>query len=214
MKTKRQFSERILIRLENDDRNIDFKINERQVFLMLDEVVNSMATDNYFANWQLTGTGVDEGFITTFEPITIVDPIDGNFSYLDMPCNWAALPKNAGIDGIYPLKYTTKQQQSVIIMSHREYRQLMNNPASSMEGRLYGYLKGMRLIFGACEVGKKYGPSWAARLVVKDSSQIAADQWYPIPSDIEEDLIDKVVEKLLVKRATPTDVVRDNNDKA
>jgi hypothetical protein len=214
MKTKRQYSERILIRLQNDHRNIDFKINERQVFLMMDEVVNAMATDNYLANWKLTGAGIDEGFITTFEPVTITDPVDGNYSYLDIPSNYAALPKNRGIDGIYPLKYTTTNQQSVIILSHMEYRQFMNNPARSMEGRLWGYLKGMRLTFGKCEVGKKYGPQWGVRLVVRDSSTIANDQWYPIPSDVEEEMIEKVVEKLLGKRATPTDSVRDNKDQA
>lgn len=214
MKTKRQYSERILIRLQNDHRNIDFKINERQVFLMMDEVVNSLAADNYFANWKLSGAGIDEGFITTFEPVSITDPSDGNYSYLDIPCNYAALPKNRGIDGVYPLKYTTTNQQSVIIMSHMEYRQFMNNPARGMEGRLWGFLKGMRLTFGTCEVGKKYGRDWGVRLVVRDSSQIGNDQWYPIPSDFEEDLIERVVEKLLGKRATPTDSVRDNKDLA
>lgn len=214
MKTKRQYSDRVMFRLKNDHRNIDWKIDERQVFLMLDEVVNSLAADNYFSNWRLTGAGIDEGFITTFEPVSVVDPGNGLFSYIDIPCNWAALPKNRGIDGIYPLKYTQGSTQSVIVMSHMDYRQFMNNPARGMEGRLFGFLKGMRLTFGTCDVGKKYGTNFGVRLVVRDSSQIGLDQWYPIPSDFEDDVIDRVVEKLIGKRLTPTDSVRDNKDQA
>lgn len=214
MKTKRQYSDRIIFRLQNDHRNIDFKIDERHVFLMMDEVVNSLAADNYFSNWRLTGAGIDEGFITTFEPVTVTDPGDGIFSYLDIPCNWAALPKNRGIDGVYPLKYAKQTPQSTIIMSHMEYRQFMNNPARGMEGRLWGYLKGMRLTFGTCDVGKKYGTEFGVRLVVRDSSQIGIDEWYPIPSDFEDDLVNQVVEKLIAKRLTPTDSVRDNKDQA
>lgn len=214
MKTKRQYSDRVMFRLKNDHRNIDWKIDERQLFLMLDEVVNSLAADNYFSNWRLTGAGIDEGFITTFEPVSVVDPGNGLFSYIDIPCNWAALPKNRGIDGIYPLKYTQGSTQSVIVMSHMDYRQFMNNPARGMEGRLFGFLKGMRLTFGICDVGKKYGTNFGVRLVVRDSSQIGLDQWYPIPSDFEDDVIDRVVEKLIGKRLTPTDSVRDNKDQA
>lgn len=214
IKSKRNYSDRVMFRLQNDHPNIDFKIDERHVFLMLDEVVNSFAADNYFSNWKLTGAGIDEGFITTFEPVSITDPANGAFSYIDIPCNWAALPKNRGIDGIYPLKYTKTDQQSVIVMSHMDYRQFMNNPARGMEGRLFGFLKGMRLTFGTCGVGKKYGTEWGIRLVVRDSSHIAIDQWYPIPSDFEEEVIDKVIEKLLAKRFTPTDSVRDNKDQA
>lgn len=214
MKSKRQYSDRVMFRLQNDHRNIDWKIDERQVFLMLDEVVNSLAADNYFANWRLTGAGIDEGFITTFEPVTVTDPGNGLFSYLDIPCNWAGLPKNRGIDGVYPLKYTQQSTQSVIVMSHMEYRQFMNNPARGMEGRLFGFLKGMRLTFGTCDVGVKYGTNFGVRLVVRDSSQIGLDQWYPIPADFEDDLVDRVVEKLIAKRLTPTDSVRDNKDQA
>lgn len=214
MKTKRQYAERAIVQLQNADRNIDFKIDERQVFLIMDSVANRMAADNYFSNWKLTGATIDEGFITTFEPVTIIDPADGNFSYLDIPSNYAALPRNRGIDGVYPMKYKTSNQQSVIVMSHMEYRQFMNNPARGMAGRLYGYLKGMRLIFGECGVGKKYGTQWGVRLVVRDSSLIGNDQWYPIPADKEEEFIDAVVEKLMIRRDQPTDTVRDNNDKA
>lgn len=214
MKTKRQFSDRILTQLQNDHRNIDFKIDERVVFLMMDAVVNRMAAENYFSNWKLTGATIDEGFISTFEPVTITDPADGGFSYIDIPCNYAALPRNRGIDGVYPLKYKTEYQQGVVILSHMEYRQFMKNPARGMAGRLYGYLKGMRLIFATCDVGKKYGANWGVRLVVRDSSQISLDQWYPIPADKEEELINTVIEQLMAKREQPTDTVRDNNDKA
>jgi hypothetical protein len=212
MKTKRQYSERCIIELQNDNRNIDFKIDERQVFLALDQVVNEMAAASYFENWKLSGAGIDEGFITTFEPITVVDQADGKVSYFDFPCNYAALPKNRGIDEIYPLKYNTTHQSAVVVLSHSDFRLYQNNPARGFEGRLYGYPQGMRFYFSTCEVTKKYGPQFGVRLVVKDSSQISNDEWYPIPANIENLLIETVVKKLLERRMTPVDRVRDNVD--
>jgi hypothetical protein len=211
-KTKRFFAERILMELQNDNRNIDFKINERQVFVVLDETVNELAAASYFENWKLSGAGIDEGFITTFEPVTVIDQANGNLSYFDFPCNYAALPMNRGIDEIYPLKYNTTHQSAVVVLSHSDYRLYQNNPARGFEGRLYGYPKGMRFYFGTCEVTKKYGASFGVRLVVKDSSQIGNDEWYPIPSNVEKLVIDTCIEKLLKRRMAPIDRVRDNVD--
>lgn len=79
-KSKAYYAERILKALQDAFRNADFKIGEREVFLVLDDVVNAMAKDNYFENWKFFGPGLDEGFITTWDgdnAITIVDPEGG-----------------------------------------------------------------------------------------------------------------------------------------
>lgn len=214
MKTKRFYAAQVILLLENDFPNIDFKIDERQVFFLIDEVVNQLAKENFFENWKLTGAGVDEQYITTFSPITVTDQADGKPSYMDLPQNYAALPWNSGINEIYPLKYTSTNQPSVVVMSHVDFRRYMNNPARGMGGRLYGYLEGNRLIFGTCEVAKKNGANFAARLVVRDSSAIAEDAFYPLPADKEKFVIEECVKLLTIKRSQETDRVRDNNDQA
>jgi hypothetical protein len=212
MKSKRFFSDQIILKLQNDYPNQDLKISEREVFTRIDAIVNHMAAGNFLANWKLSGAGIDEGFITTWEPVLVTDLPNGKSSYLTFPSNWAGLPKNRGIDEVYPLKYNTTDQPAVVILSHSDYRLYQNNPASSMQGRLYGYVRGMDLIFGTCDVGKKYGKEFGVRLVVKDSSQIAINEIYPIPSDTEGDVVDAVVKWFVEKRLQTTDEVRDNKD--
>lgn len=213
MKTKRFYSEQVKLLLQNDYENIDSKIDERQIFIMLDNVVNRMARESFFENWKLTGSGVDEQFITTFD-VTVVDQTNGKPSYIDLPVNYAALPWNSGINEIYPKKWEQINQPSVVIMTHTDFRRYANNPARGMAGRLYGYLEGYRLLFGTCDVGKKYGTNFGARLVIRDSSLINEDTVYPIPADRVDAVIQEVVKLLTLKRAQDTDVVRDNNDKA
>lgn len=214
MKTKRYYSEQVKLLMENDYPNIDFKTDERQIFLLIDQVVNRLARESYFENWKVTGADVDEQFITTFSPLTVTDQSNGKPSYLDLPMNYAALPWNAGVNEIYPLKWTEINQPSVVIMSHTDFRRYANNAARGMAGRLYGYLEGYKLVFGTCDVGKKYGTQFAARLVVRDSSQLTEDQVYPIPSDQEDFVLKEVMKLLTIKRAQDTDIVRDNIDKS
>lgn len=213
MKTKRFFAELVILSIQNDHQNIDIKVDEREVFLIMDAVVNELAAKNYFENWRLSGYGVDEQFITTWEDVAVVDQENGNPSYLILPANYAALPRNGGIDGIYPMKWVTADQPNVVVISQGDYRRYKSNSACDLQGRLAGYPQGNRFYFTTCEVKKKYG-DMGVRLVIRDSSQIADDAPYGIPSDKENLLIATCVEWYRIKRQVPTDSVRDNKDAA
>jgi len=52
------------------------------------------------------------------------------------------------------------------------------------------------------------------RLVGISSADIANDAPYPIPADMEQTVIQNVVEWFMDRRAQPTDIVRDGNDKS
>lgn len=212
-KTKRWFAEQILTEIQNDHENIDRKLEERDVYPRMDAIVNELAAKNYFENWKLGGYGVDDQFITTFEPITVVDQLNGNPSYFVFPANYASLPRNGGISEIYPLRWITMNQAPVVVMSHEDYRRYISNPASNMQGRLAGYPQGARFYFTQCDVKKKYG-DMGVRLIIRDSSQIAEDAPYGIPADKENFLISTCVAWYRTKREVPTDSVRDNKDVA
>lgn len=210
-KTKRAFCEQILNELEDDYRNIDFKIDEREVFLRMDATVNEMAAKNYFDNWKMSGASIDEGFITTWEPVTVVDQDNSLPSYLTLPSNYPALPKNGGIVQIYPIRFVKENQPPVVIISHEDYRRYMSNPAGKYSGRLTGYPKGTRFTFTTCGVKKIYG-DMGVSLAVRDSSVIGMNEVYPIPSDRENELVATLVEWFRNRRLQVTDSVRDNKD--
>jgi len=211
-KTKKWYAEQVLRQLENAPLNIDFKIDEREVFPRLDAVVNSMAKQNFFENWKVFGAEVDEQYITTWPEVVVTDQNNGRPSFLTLPANYAALPNNKGIDEIWPLKYG-EYNQSVIIMQHRDIRLFQNSMAGNLQLRLGGYPQGRTFFFTDCGVKGKYG-NMGVRLVGISSADIAADAPYPIPADMEQTVIQNVVEWFMDRRAQPTDIVRDGNDKS
>lgn len=214
--SKRWVAQQVIVELQNDKPNIDFKIDEREIFLRMDAEVNQMARQSFFDNWKFSGANIDEQFLTRWDgdnAITVIDQPDSQPSYLELPASWVDLPRNRGIDEIWPLEYG-EYNQSVIITSHRDKRLYQNNKAGNMQGRLSGYPSGRRFIFNECNVGKKYGDKFGVALVIRDSSQIGYDEIYPIPADKLKALILILVTWYRSRRDQPTDRVRDSNDNA
>jgi hypothetical protein len=215
MKTKRFFADQVKDVIMNNHPNMDFKIDERDIFVRLDAIVNQYAEQNYFDNWKFVGEGIDEHFITTWDEVTVVDPTDEQPSYFEFPSNYAALPNNRGIDEIFPLKYKKGGVQSspVIVMDNITSRRYGQLQAGRMEGRLSGYPKGNKFIFRECGVKAKYG-NMSVRLVIRDSTTIGVTDFYPIPSNFEQRVIMETAAWFIQKREAPTDKVRDKNDEA
>jgi hypothetical protein len=214
IKSKRYYAQRIILGLQDEYPNEDFKIDEREVFPVIDDIVNRMAETDYFDNWKFSGQHVDEQFITQWDEITVVDQDDEQPSYFNFPSNYAALPNNRGIDEIWPLNYRQKgDDHSVAIMTHQDFRRFKSLQAGKLEGRLGGYPQGARFYFTTCGVKKKFG-NVGLRLVIRSSADIAIDAPYPIPANREGDVVLMAIQWFMNKRDQPTDEVRDGKDKA
>lgn len=189
----------------------DNNIQPRQIFVELDDVVNSMAKDNYFENWKLYGAAVDEQFIVTWDGESAIDvqDVDNQPSYITLPANYAALPKHDGIQEVWPLNY---EFGAVRKRDHADIRLTRRLMSGNMQDELGGYPRGNLFVFDQVGVGKNFATKFGVRLVTHDASQITADAPYPVPSNLEEELIDRVVKKFLDRRTIPTDVVRDKQD--
>lgn len=213
IKSKKYYADRIIRNLQDTFPNADFRISEREIFVMIDDVVNSMARQNYMDNWKLYGAGVDESFITTWDgeqAISVVDPDEGQSpSYIELPAVPVALPKNAGIEEVWPLRY---EFGSVRVMDHRDVRMTRRLMSGNLQGELGGFRQGMKFVFNQTQVSKKYGNRFGARLVVKDSSALSNDAPYPIAADLEDFVINAATEKFVTRRMMPSDVVRDKQD--
>lgn len=213
VKSKTYFSDRIIKALQDAFPNIDFKISEREVFLVIDDVVNALAKENYFENWKLYGAGLDEGFITEWSgdnAIAVVDPDGGEDpSYIVMPATPAALPRHGGVVEVWPSNW---EYGSVKIMDHSDIRRTRKLMSGNLQGELGGYRSGNRFVFNQTEVRKNYAETCGVRLAVKDSSEMTLTEVYPIPSNLQEIVIQRVVDHFKNRRMEPTDTVRDKND--
>lgn len=211
MKTKKYYADRVISALQNAYPNIDFKIQEREVFLVIDDIVNSLAKANFFENWKFGNQMIDEQYTTTWDgdaAITVVSPVN-QLSYIELPANYAALPMNRGIEEVWSLNY---EYGSVKIIQHRDLRLYKNNMAGNLQKQLGGYPQGTRFYFSETQVDKNYSSRFGVRLVIRDSSQISLTSPYPIPSSAEEEVIGKAIIYFMNKRLQPTDTIRDGND--
>lgn len=212
IRSKKYYAERVLTDLQDAFRNADFKINVREVFLVLDDIVNSMATQNYFANWKIVGgPQLDEQFITTWDGDNAIDVIDVDDqpSYINFPSNYAALPMNGGIIEVWPMNY---EFGSVRLMNHSDIRRTRRLMSGNLQQELGGYPKGSVFTFNQCDVAKNYSQKFGVRLAIRDSTAISETAPYPIPSDLEETVINRAVMKFKERRMSPTDLIRDKND--
>lgn len=211
-KSKRYYAEVVLAEMQNDLRNIDFKLEERDVFVRLDAIVNEMAKQSFLSNWKLSVGGLDEQWLTRWDDVTVVDPGNGLYSYMDLPVHYADLPMNRGIDEIYPMKFQQDgKNHSVVILAHRDMRLYSNNMAGNFQGRLAGFVKSYRFTFNRSDVKKKYG-NMGLSLVVRSAADIAIDAPYPIPADAENAVVTACVEWFRERVRQPKDEVRDKND--
>lgn len=212
-KTRLYYAHRVILALQDDYPSLEFKIQEREVFPVIDDIVNRMAEQDYFDNWKFSGQGIDEQFITEWDEVAVVDQDNELPSYFEFPSNYAALPNNRGIDEIWPLKFRMKgDDHSVVIMTHADYRRYKSMRAGKLEGRLGGYPQGTRFYFTSCGVKRKYG-NVGLRLVIRSSKDISDTAPYPIPANREGDVVLMAIKYFVDKRNGQTDVVRDSKDK-
>lgn len=211
-RTKRYYYDRVILGIQDSPGfNIDWKVQPREVFLIVDDIVNSLAKQNFLDNWKVSGDGVDEQFVTEWSGssgITVVDPTDQP-SYLTLPANYAALPNLAGIREIWPENY---EYGFVKIVPHEDIRRTRNLMSGNFQGELAGYPRGNLFVFNQVNVGKNFSTTFGVRLVIKDSTMITETEPYPVPADLEEEIIRRAIEFVLKKRLSPTDLIRDRND--
>jgi hypothetical protein len=144
----------------------------------------------------------------------VVDQEFGQPSYLILPASYIELPRHQGIYEIWPME-SEYDGRSVAIVSHRDQRMYKSSKAGNMQGRLYAYPEGPRkMVFGTCDVGKKFSEKFGVRLAIRDSSMIDYDEIYPIPADKQKALIMILTVWFRSRREQPTDRVRDSNDNA
>lgn len=209
--TKKLISDKVIDRLQNDYPNIDFKIQPRDVFLVVDDIVNALAKTNYIENFKLYG-GIDEGFITTWDgesAMVVVDP-ENQPSYFTLPAIPVALPMNGGFREIWPLNY---EYGAVKIRMHEDIRRTRRLMSGNMQGELSGCPKYPVFEFDQMEVRKNYSETFGLRMVIKDSSAISENAPYPIAADLVEQVVQRAYLYFQEKRISPTDTIRDKNDK-
>jgi hypothetical protein len=208
IQTKKKVADRVISKLQDAYPNIDFRaIQIREVFLVVDDIVNRKARENYLQNWKMGFAGVDEAFITTWDAVSVVD-VEGQQSYIELPATPVALPMGDGVE-VCPVNF---EFGAVRQRKHSDVRRTRTLMSGNMQHQLGGYREGTRFVFDQVNVGKNFSQTMKVRMPIKDSTAISETGSYPIAADLMEEIIDTAVQYFYEKRENPTDVVRDGND--
>lgn len=206
MKSKEYHAEQILRELSADPLTRDYRVSPREVYPIMDSIVNDLASKKYFDNWEIGYNGLSEMYWTTWPSIEVTDYQDNKPSTLDMPSFYVDLPRNMGIQ-LIPL---LNPDITVIITNIREHRLYKNTPAGDLQGKLAAYPIAQTMYFNRKGVKIDFG-DMMVRMAVRTSESIAANQPYPIPADKELVVRKAVVEWFRDRLSQGIDPVRDNN---
>lgn len=216
IRTRQYYSEQVLNNLAGSGlRNRDERIDQREVYPVLDAIINRLAKENYLENWKAGFGALDELWITRFEWITPTDSDDEGPSTIALPATYAPLPKLQGISEVYFENsfdaVTKKYFDTVLVISQSDSRSYRNNPAGQLQGRISCWPSGTSLVFNKANIGADYGRVGMA-LVIKSAFDISDQAPYPIPASAESQLIQEATDIFLKRRFTPSDKIRDAVD--
>lgn len=203
--TKSYYAELVLNALASGDRPRDEKIDEREIFISMDEVMNALAGDNFSENYILYGhMDVADHYIATFEDVAITD--SDTHSEITLPAKYADLPANQGIYEVFP---TNDINERFFVLRSRNTRRRKNLMEGTMEGKVFCYPQGEKLIFNKNTL-KVIHTTLTVRLVVTDASEISASATYPVPPNKQKVFVDLVVENYVKRTSLPEDNLSDD----
>lgn len=204
MATRGELSERILRVVYNGTPPNDASIDIREVGLHINSAIATLARVNFIENYKLDGSAfVDGGFIMTFknEPVTKDD--DLGLKYLTLPASPVGLPKDRGIVEISMMK--NKSTTPVIMVNSN--RRSVYQGLDPIKNRIIGWQEGDKVYFDGATADFSKA---LVKLVAYASNDMNAE--LNMPKNLEEQVIDIVVKKLMTQRSIPQDKVIDGND--
>ena len=199
MATKAQLREQVMRYLERYDRSREERLDEREVMLRIDQETNAMAAESMLDNMNVFGDKVRSKFLTVFEDVAIEYYQPRNVYRSKLPAQYVSLANEKGIDYVCPMQ----SMQDPFIPVNRAFMGLYNgNLAGDLQGQTgfwpeSGYIYYTKPIIRYNKV--------LIRLIISDASQINDDAQYPIPPELEAELVTRVAKFFLSNPTLPDD---------
>lgn len=198
--TKRIISDQVLFRLNGGWPSISFKIQKEDIWKATEQKVNTIFKTEQFSINLPSGETIPDGLmVATYEDVSVERSGAGR-SKSTLPVIPISLPKNAGIQMIYPIINTTDsgdktygnpliplvQGQQELLQTDSLLNDLLGRFGYTPNGATIFYTKDLTT-FGISKVDMK--------LVVFDISSTTEDDVLPIPKDYEERIVNELVEQ-------------------
>ncbi len=205
--TKRQLAEQVLRRISGGDVSDGSEYDIREIIRFIEQAVNALVKSNFYASLKVGETSIGPQYISTFRSLPVEFDTELDLAYLNIPCTYLDLPDDRGVYHISPMKeqhnaFVPVRNGSATLFSHSE--------ANNLEGRIGYWLEQNRVYFNQ-NIAADGCDKVLLKLVVASPENCGDDDLYPIGSDLELPVIQKVLEIMGI--TTETDDVNDKKNK-
>lgn len=205
--TKNKLAEQVIRRLNGGDISDDAEQDPREVILFIEQAVAVLVKENYIKTLLVEETSVDPKYIAMFKNVPVLQDKDIGLSYSETPYPFLDLHADRGIHHVSMMKeqggaFVPIRNGSVSLYSH--------SPAKNLEGRI-GYWPEAKRIYYSVDLVRQGCDKVLVKLIVPSPSELDDDEPYPIGSDMELPVIERVLALMGVN--SNTDDVNDNTNK-
>ena len=203
--TKKQLAEQVIRILNSGDVTNDNSIDPRELLLAIEQERDRLVRFRLFESLSAGEGDIPGDVVSTFDNITIKKDTVKNLLYSSLPGRIMSLPRDMGI---LHVSYTKDQYNAFIRMPNGSLS-LYNGLLSSMIGGRGGYwLEGDRLYYND-GVDDCCGNTVIIKMVM-NSGDVNPDDIFPIPSDLESEVIKNVIALYSPMKTIPNDEQNDN----
>ena len=203
--TKKQLAEQIVRILNSGDVTHDNSIDPRELLLAIEQERDRLVRLRLLELLSQGERNIPGDVVSTFDSITIKKDAIKNLLYSSLPGRIMSLPKDMGL---LHVSYTKDQYNAFIRMPNGSLS-LYNGLLSSMIGGRGGYwLEGDRIYYNN-SVDDCCGNTVIIKMIM-NSGDVNPNDIFPIPPDMESEVIRSVIQLYSPMKTVPNDEQNDN----
>ncbi len=203
--TKLQIAEQILRLINSGDVTSDNDIDIREIILAVEQERDRLVRLRLFESLQLGEMIVAGDVVSSFDNVLIKKDLVKDMLYSDLPGNPLSLPNDYGV---WQVSYQKNQKSSFIRMPNGSMGLYNGLPSSALGGRDGFFVEGNKIYYND-SVSDCCGNTILLKMVL-NSGSIANNITFPIPADVQSEVIKNVTQLFSLQKQFPHDEQNDN----
>ena len=203
--TKLQIAEQILRLINSGDVTSDNDIDIREIILAVEQERDRLVRLRLFESLQMGEMIVAGDVISSFDNVLIKKDSVKDMLYSDLPGNPLSLPNDYGV---WQVSYQKNQKSSFIRMPNGSMGLYNGLPSSALGGRDGFFVEGNKIYYND-SVSDCCGNTILLKMVL-NSGSISNNVSFPIPADVQSEVIKNVTQLFSIQKQFPHDEQNDN----
>jgi hypothetical protein len=202
MASKKQIAEQAMRIISGGHLKPDRTVDIREVMIHLDQIRDARVRIDTFNNVKMGEYVVDEDYLTFHESVSVQTDAVKSLKYVVLPANPISLPYGLGLYQITPIG---DMEDAWIIVPTGQIALAEGSQALEHELKTYCWRVGDRVYFKNIDAAV----SEVTLLTADTSADIAETADYPVPPDVEAELLQQLVQTFGVMQQVPHDEQED-----